>query len=67
VKRTILLFQSLGGKLPPLYTRFQVHPTVISFDIARIIRGTITKPTLLEVACVILLGGLGVLVILLLR
>jgi uncharacterized membrane protein YhdT len=40
---------------------------MISFDIARIIKGTITKPTWLEVACLIVIGGLFVLVVLLLR
>jgi hypothetical protein len=41
--------------------------SMISFDIARIIKGTITKPTWLEVASLIVIGGLFVLVVLLLR
>jgi hypothetical protein len=40
---------------------------MISFDIARIIKGTITKPTWLEVASLIVIGGLFILVVLLLR
>jgi hypothetical protein len=40
---------------------------MISFDIARIIKGTITKPTWLEVASLVVIGGLFVLVVLLLR
>ncbi len=40
---------------------------MISFDIARIIKGTITKPTWLEVVSLIVLGGLFVLVVLVLR
>jgi len=40
---------------------------VISFDIARIIKGTITKPTWLEIASLVIIGGFFVLVVLLLR
>jgi hypothetical protein len=38
---------------------------MISFDIARIFKGTITKPTWLEVVCLALIGGLVVLVMVL--
>jgi hypothetical protein len=40
---------------------------VISFDIARIIKGTTTKPTWPELASLIVIGGLIVLVLILLR
>jgi hypothetical protein len=40
---------------------------MISFDIARIIKGTITKPTWTEVVCLVVLGGIAAVVVLLLR